>query len=301
MVDVPAMDAIKKMDHRGWRTKTVDATFPVSEGPAGLEAALDRICAEADNAVAEGYSVVVLSDRGVSADRVAVPTLLSVATAHSHLVRTMQRTQLALMVESGEAREVHHFCTLVGYGADGICPYLAIETLEALQAEGRTGAKPFEREELVARYFKSAGDGMLKVMAKMGISTLASYKGAQIFEALGLNADVIGKWYFGASLAPVKSSEQLRQVVDVDAAEAKRSLRRCVTDPSLRPHRPFDDETLTASTARTRTAAARAAHATRRRWPPRPAPTRTPFGAEKKGPPTRMPRQETSPDRKSVV
>jgi glutamate synthase (NADPH/NADH) len=119
--------------HRGWTTRTVDCTFAVSDGPDGLKAALQRVCLEADAAVKDKCSLLVLSDRAMGPDRVAIPSLLSVGAAHSYLVKTMQRTQIGLLLETGEAREVHHMCTLVGYGADGICPYLAIESLEALQ------------------------------------------------------------------------------------------------------------------------------------------------------------------------
>jgi len=199
LLDIPEMEAIKRTSHRDWKTYTVDATFPVAEGRAGLSKALERLREEADAAVKEGYSLVVLSDRKMCAERVAIPSLLAVGTTHAHLVATMQRTHLGLLVESADAREVHHFCTLVGYGADGICPYLAIEALCTLQEDGRTGAKTFSRPELVQRYFKASGDGMLKVMAKMGISTLASYKGAQIFECLGLHDDVVTQCFPGTA------------------------------------------------------------------------------------------------------
>jgi len=199
MIDIPEMEALKRTDHRAWNTLTVDCTYALSEGAAGLEAALTRICSEADAAVEAGYSLMVLSDRGVGPGRAAVSSLLSIGAVHAHLVKTMKRTRIGVLIETGEAREVHHFCALVSFGADGVCPYLALETLEALQEEGKTGSIHFEREEIVRRYFKAVADGMLKVMAKVGISTLASYKGAQIFEALGLNDEVVNKCFPGTA------------------------------------------------------------------------------------------------------
>jgi glutamate synthase (NADPH/NADH) large chain len=193
--------ALKHIDHRGWRAKTIDITFPKPADPAdvpaaqaALVAALDRICAEASAAIADGYSLVVLSDRAVSPRRVPLSSLLAVATVHHHLVRTAQRTRLGLIVESGEAREVHHHCLLVGYGADGINPYLAFEALWQMQRDGVI-PHAFGDQKLVDNYLKAVGRGMLKVMAKMGISTLQSYKGAQIFEAVGLNHQVIERCF----------------------------------------------------------------------------------------------------------
>ena len=138
---------------------------------------------------------------GFSYERVAVSSLLAVGAVHQHLVSKLERTRVGLIVESAEPREVQNFCTLVGYGADAICPYLAIEAIWRLQIDGKIPAKEngelHSREELVQRYFKASNDGMMKVLAKMGISTLASYKGAQIFEALGLSSEVIGKCFNG--------------------------------------------------------------------------------------------------------
>ena len=121
--------ALKHMDHRGWKSQTIDITFERSEGKDGLLNALDRICAEAEQAIKDGFSLVVLSDRSVSQDRVALPSLLASGCVHHHLVRNSLRTQIGIVLESGEAREVHHHCLLVGYGADAINPYLAFEAL----------------------------------------------------------------------------------------------------------------------------------------------------------------------------
>lgn len=231
LLSTEQMEAIKKMDYRGWRSKVIDITYSKERGKRGLEEALDRICAEAHGAIKEGYTTLVLSDRGIillplccirillysqvhlilfefgiefvafSRKRVAVSSLLAVGAVHQHLVKTLERTRVALMIESAEPREVHHFCTLVGFGADAICPYLSIEAIWRLQVDGKIPPKAngvfHSKDELVKKYFKASHYGMMKVLAKMGISTLASYKGAQIFEALGLSSEVIDKCFAG--------------------------------------------------------------------------------------------------------
>jgi glutamate synthase (NADPH) large chain len=194
------LGAIKHMDYRGWRTRTIDITYPREQGEAGLTAALDRICTESEAAIGDGYSLIILSDRGVSADRVPLSSLLACGAVHHHLVRHAKRTRIGLIVETGEAREVHHHCLLVGYGADGINPYLAFEALWQALRDGLVSHKYFENDQkLVSAYRKGVAKGMLKVMAKMGISTLQSYKGAQIFEALGLQTEVIERCFTGTA------------------------------------------------------------------------------------------------------
>ena len=194
--------ALQHIDHhkagRGWRTKTIDITWPKSEGKAGLTKALDRICAEAEAAIDEGYSLVVLSDRAISADRVPVSTLLATGAVHHHLVRQSMRTRIGIVVETGEAREVHHHCLLIGYGADAINPYLAFEALWRAHEQGLL-AEEMDDDKVVAAYRQGVAKGMLKVMAKMGISTLHSYKGAQIFEAVGLRDEVIERCFAGTA------------------------------------------------------------------------------------------------------
>ncbi len=190
--------AIKDMDTRGWRTRVIDATWPKSEREAGMVAAIDRICAEAEAAIDDGYTIVILSDRAISADRVAVSSLLACGAVHHHLVRREKRTRIGIVLETGEAREVHHHCLLVGYGADAINPYLAFESLWQARRDGVITSK-YTDPEILAAYRKGVAKGMLKVMAKMGISTLQSYKGAQIFEAVGLCDDVIEKCFAGTA------------------------------------------------------------------------------------------------------
>lgn len=190
--------SIAAMDHRGWKTKTIDITFPRSESKAGLTAALHRICQEAEQAVEQGYSLIILSDRALGPDRVPVSALLATGAVHHHLVKKARRTQVGLILETGEAREVHHHCLLIGYGADAINPYLAFEALWYARLDGQLPQDKFDVfDKIMSSYRKAVAKGMLKVLAKMGISTLQSYKGAQIFEALGLRDEVIDVCFVG--------------------------------------------------------------------------------------------------------
>ena len=192
--------ALRHLDHRGWKTRTIDITFPRSEGPDGLTAALDRICEEAERAIDEGYSLVVLSDRAIGPDRAPVSSLLACGAVHHHLVKKAKRTQIGIVLETGEAREVHHHCLLIGYGADAINPYLAFEALWQARRDGLLDPEKLSDDgKVVAAYRKAVAKGLLKVMAKMGISTLQSYKGAQIFEALGLRDEVIDRCFAGTA------------------------------------------------------------------------------------------------------
>ncbi|MGD8323257.1 MAG: glutamate synthase large subunit, partial [Gammaproteobacteria bacterium] len=177
--------------HENWRTHKIDMTY--ARDSETIHQALDRICAESEKAIDDGFSFVVLSDRNIGPQRIALPALLACGAVHHHLVERAKRTRVGLLIETGEAREVHHHCLLVGYGADGINPYLAFEALEAARRDGMLNADV----DLVDSYRKGVAKGMLKVMAKMGISTLHSYKGAQIFEALGLADDVIERAFAG--------------------------------------------------------------------------------------------------------
>ncbi|MDA1073973.1 MAG: glutamate synthase-related protein, partial [Proteobacteria bacterium] len=195
------MAALKAMDHRGWRSKTIDITYTASSGKDGLSAALDRISAEASQAIADGYSLAILSDRNVSADRIPISSLLAAGCVHQHLIRGHSRTRIGLIVESGEAREVHHHCLLISYGVDAINPYLAFEALWDARADGHFDDTPHIQSDVdvVTSYCKGVSKGILKVIAKMGISTLQSYKGAQIFEAIGLAKDVIERAFTGTA------------------------------------------------------------------------------------------------------
>jgi glutamate synthase (NADPH/NADH) large chain len=190
--------ALKHIDHRGWKARTIDTTFSRSEGEGGLVSTLERISREAEEAIDNGFSLVVLSDRAIAADRVPVSALLACGAVHHHLVKKIKRTRIGIVLETGEAREVHHHCLLTGYGADAINPYLAFEALWQCQRDGLFPAE-YDDAKIVAGYRKGVAKGMLKVMAKMGISTLHSYKGAQIFEAVGLKDDVVSRCFDGSA------------------------------------------------------------------------------------------------------
>jgi len=192
------LSALKHLDYRHWKTKVIDITYPRSEGAAGMKAALDRICQEAVDAINENYSIIILSDRALSADRVAMSSLMATGAVHHHLVKHELRTRLGIVVESGEAREVHHFCLLTGYGADAVNPYMAFAAVQKALRDGDL-VGDWDEVTIVKALRKAVAKGMLKVFAKMGISTLASYKGAQIFEAVGLNSDVVDRCFVGTA------------------------------------------------------------------------------------------------------
>jgi glutamate synthase (ferredoxin) len=185
---------LKALDgFRGFKARTLSILYPVAEGGAGLERAMDELCRQASRAIAEGADLLVLSDRGVRKDRAPIPALLAVAGVHHHLIREGTRTRAALVVESGEPREVHHFAMLLGYGAGAINPYLALDTVVELCRRGALG--DLDEEHAVKNYVKAAVKGVVKVISKMGISTIQSYRGAQIFEAIGLGRDVIDRYF----------------------------------------------------------------------------------------------------------
>lgn len=196
ILSIPDAEILKRNQHRGWQTKVIDITFPAKEGPEGYQTGLRRVCAEALNAAKSGFQLLVLSDRGASQERAPISALLALGAIHHHLIETRQRMKVGLIVETAEAREVHHMCVLLGYGADAICPYLVFEMAEALRDE--TVIDPTLTNDAIYKAFAQAVEtGILKVMAKMGISTLQSYKGAQIFEAVGMGADVIDYCFRG--------------------------------------------------------------------------------------------------------
>tara|TARA_R110002072_G_scaffold104099_1_gene228408 strand:- start:27124 stop:31692 length:4569 start_codon:yes stop_codon:yes gene_type:complete len=194
------LSALKHMDYRGWHSASIDITFDSSEGKAGMLAALDRICTEASAAISAGKSLLILSDRNISGTKMPLSALLACGTVHHHLVATHQRTRIGLIIETGEAREVHHHCLLTGYGADAINPYLAFEALWQAKADGLLDKAAYPEDSMIVdAYKKAVAKGMLKVMAKMGISTLQSYKGAQIFEAVGLAKEIINRCFVGTA------------------------------------------------------------------------------------------------------
>lgn len=184
--------------HHDWTVNTIDITFPKKEGIQGYMDALDRICDAVTAGVQNSDRILVLSDRATTADRVPISALLATGMVHHHMVRNKWRSQAALVVETAEAREVHHMCVLLGYGADAICPYLAIECILKMNRE-KLIRKPLSDEKIIQNYKYSCDGGILKVMSKMGISTLQSYKGAQIFEALGVDDSVVDRCFTGTA------------------------------------------------------------------------------------------------------
>jgi len=185
---------IKALNQPGLVAKTISLLFPAAEGAAGMRKRLDAIRDEASRAVAGGATIIVLSDRGICREKAAVPVLLATGGVHHHLVREGSRTRCGIVVETGEAREVQHFALLTGYGAGAVNPYLAFATIDQMQAERMISAE-YPREKLHKNFVKAASKGLLKVMSKMGISTQQSYRGAQIFEAVGLEQSLINEFF----------------------------------------------------------------------------------------------------------
>ena len=180
----------------GFRTKTLRITYPAFEGEAGMAAALDSLCQAAEQAVREGFNILILSDRPIDADNIAIPALLATSAVHHHLIRQGLRTESGLVLETGAALEVHHFATLAGFGAEAINPYLAFDTIQALLP---TLTDSPTLDEARQRYVKAVGKGLFKVMSKMGISTYQSYCGAQIFDAVGLSSEFVEAYFTGTS------------------------------------------------------------------------------------------------------
>ena len=192
--DLEKIRSIAELADGAFRTATLDATWPAAEGAAGLETALGRLCLEATDRVLADANILILSDRAVSQDRIPIPAALATAAVHHHLIRQGLRMQTGLVIETGEAREVHHFCVLAGYGAEAVNPYLAFETLEQLRV---TNGSKLTAKEVQKNYIKAVGKGVLKVMSKMGISTYQSYCGAQKFDAVGLSTAFVDKYFTG--------------------------------------------------------------------------------------------------------
>jgi len=187
------LQKIKEVNVGKIRAVTLPAVFKIADGGDGLRAALDELCRQTTVAIESGYNIIILSDRNHGEERAPIPSLLATGAVHHHLIREGTRTRCGIIVESGEPREVHHFALLVGYGASAVNPYLACETIVDMVNSGMlTGA---DADTAVEHYLKAANKGLLKVMTKMGISTVQSYHGAQIFEAIGLNRDVINRYF----------------------------------------------------------------------------------------------------------
>ncbi len=189
--DMARLVNIDKLTRGRFKALYLDITYPLAEGASGCAVALERLAAAAEKSVADGYNVIILSDRAIAAERVAVPALLACAAVHHHLVKHGLRTSTGIVVDSGSVREVHQFALLAGYGAEGVCPWLTFATIQQMAGtDSKTATK---------NYIKAIGKGLNKVMSKMGISTYQSYCGAQIFEAIGLNSDFVARYFTGTA------------------------------------------------------------------------------------------------------
>ena len=194
--DIERIRHIEDHSEGAFRTCTLDICYPADQGAGGMQKALDTLCSAAEQAVREDFNILILSDRSMDMDHIAIPILLATSAVHHHLVNSWQRTDTGLVIETGAAREVHHFAVLAGYGAEAINPYLAFETLSALRG---TLPEDLDEEEVHTRYIKAIGKGLLKVMSKMGISTYQSYCGAQIFDAVGLSSELVDRYFTGTA------------------------------------------------------------------------------------------------------
>ncbi len=218
---------LRDVSHPWFRAATLPTLYPAAEGAAGLERALEALQAAASRAIADGHNILILSDRGVSRDHAAIPSLLATAAVHHHLVRRGERTRCGLVSETGDAREVHHMCLLIGYGAGAVNPWVAFETLDDMIRQGLLPG--IDHAGAVRNYIKALNKGILKVMAKMGISALQSYCGAQIFEAIGLSRELVERYFTGTP------SRVGGVGLDVVAEEAQRWHRRAFPDRPVGP------------------------------------------------------------------
>ncbi len=192
------LEKLRQVSHDVFDAATIDITWPIEQGPDGMAERLDAVCEEAANHVEHGANILILSDRNLGPERVAMPSLLAVAAVHHHLVRRGTRLRTGLVIESGEPRDIHHMATLIGYGSAAINPYLMFESLDEL-ADRSLLPEDLDREEAEKRIVKAIGKGLLKTISKMGISTIQSYCGAQIFEAVGLEPELIARHFTGTA------------------------------------------------------------------------------------------------------
>jgi len=224
------LEKLRHVDRPGFKPVTLPILFKASEGTLGLEYALDQLFAATDKAIIGGSNIIILSDRGISAENAPIPAMLAVAGLHHHLIRQGTRTRVGIVLESGEPREVHHFALLIGYGCSAINPYFAYDSLDDMIHEGLL--VDVDHKTAVKKYIKAVVKGVVKTMAKMGISTIQSYRGAQIFEAIGLNHSVIDK-YFTWTVSRIEGVG-----LDVLAEEALARHRQAF------PERPVDNVAL---------------------------------------------------------
>jgi glutamate synthase domain-containing protein 2/glutamate synthase domain-containing protein 3 len=224
------LERLRRVSQGDYLCTTLPTLYRAEDGAKQLERALDSLCRRASLAIKNGYTMIILSDRGVDEDYAPIPSLLALTAVHNHLVREKTRTQVAIIIESGEPREVMHFCLLMGYGASAVNPYLAVETLESMANSGLL-PEGVTFEKALKNYIKAINKGLLKVASKMGISTLQSYRGAQVFEAIGLNKSLVEKYFTG-------TASRIEGVgLEVLAEEARRKHAH-----ALRPATDFDTE-----------------------------------------------------------
>ncbi len=229
------LETLRHISNEVFSSRTLDITWQVAEGPEGLAGALRHVCEQAHEAIAEGVNIIILSDRLLGPARAAIPSLLAVSSVHHHLVREGTRLRAGIVLESGEPREVHHFATLIGYGASAINPYVMLETLDELVVQGRIvraengSTVQLSPEQAAQNTIKAIGKGLLKTISKMGISTIQSYRGAQIFEAVGLERDLIERHFTG-------TASRIGGIgLDVLAIEALERHARAYPTPQRRP------------------------------------------------------------------
>ncbi|HZV80922.1 MAG TPA: glutamate synthase large subunit, partial [Geobacteraceae bacterium] len=225
-------EKLRHIDRPGFKAITLSLLFQSADGPQGLEKALDRLFAEADRAIEAGNSFLILSDRGVDRQHTAIPALLAVSGLHHHLIRSATRTRVSLILESGEPREVHHFAVLLGYGANAINPYLAFESMDDMIQQGMLPG--IDHKKAVKNFLKASIKGVVKTMAKMGISTVQSYRGAQIFEAVGLHNSVIDK-YFTWTPSRIEGTDLTGIATELLTRHRKAYPERVTSDLTLDP------------------------------------------------------------------
>jgi len=223
------LEKLRRVSRGDLLASTLTTTFCVHDGEAGLKRALDSLCRRASLAIKSGYTLLILSDRGIDEEFAPIPSLLALTAVHNHLVREGTRTGVALIVESGEPREVMHYSLLIGYGASAINPYLAIETIEELDRENEL-PEGITSEVAIKNYVKAVNKGLLKIFSKMGISTLQSYRGAQVFEALGLNKELVERYFTGT---PSRIEGIGLDVLAKEAIEKHRFALRQVSDSDM--------------------------------------------------------------------
>jgi glutamate synthase (NADPH) large chain len=214
VLTINEFDKLRFVDKDHFQAKTINTYFRADEGGKALERALERICRYAVDAIDDGFEILILSDRAIDSDHAPIPSLLACATIHHHLIREGLRGKVGLLVEAGDVWETHHFATLIGYGASGVCPYMAFETLSYMNRKGMI-EEGFKDEKLHYNYIKAVNKELLKIFSKMGISTLQSYQGAQIFECVGLNKDVVDRYFTGtiSRISGMGISEIAREIL----------------------------------------------------------------------------------------